>query len=310
MTKSAVIIAFMLTLIPPVYAQEKSPLLTLQEKLSYSLGSKAGTSLTRELIQQNIETNQINLDMFLKGFNDGFLSAPPLLEEAELRGALLEFQKQRRNLEMVKQQLKRIAALLSTYRSDLGEYPSSLTELVTNSTNHKLWKGPYIENETFLKDPWGFSYQYHYPGRHKHYGLYNYDLFSYGPDGIEGGQEENSDILFQISTEQNLSLNSSNQKSETPTEENSEVMSSEEAFHTLQLFYKHNSWTRIVDSRNQELFSGVAKGGENVFVKGLPPFQLKFGRTEGITVEYRGEKFLLEGHPHLKNGRMTLGQEK
>ena len=308
MTQNILIIALMFTLTFPVYAEEKAPAFTLREKLSYSLGTKAGTSLIRELVQQNIKNEEINLDMFLKGLNDGFLNTQPfLLEESELRGAILEFQKQKRNRELVNQQLKRLAALLSTYRSDIGEYPSSLEELLKNSTSHELWKGPYIEDETLLKDPWGLPYQYRYPGRGKHYGLYNYDLFSYGPDGVEGGEEENSEIFFQVSNEHTSS--SSNQQSEIQTEESEEVVSPKEEIRTLQISYKYPSWTKIIDNRNQELFSGVAKAGENLFVKGIPPFQLKFGRTEGVTIEYNNEKFLLETHPHLKNGRITLGQE-
>ena len=183
-----------------IHAQDKQPHFTLKDKLSYSLGIKAGTNLSRELLQQDFETHDINLDMLLKGLQDSFLGNSFLLTETELRSVLLDFQKQKHHRETVVQQLKMLAALLSTYRLDTGEYPANLEELITNTANNKFWKGPYLEDKNTLKDPWGNLYQYRYPGRNKNLGMYNYDLFSYGADGTEGGQEENADIFFQTQT--------------------------------------------------------------------------------------------------------------
>lgn len=187
-----------------LHAQEKQPHFTLKDKLSYSLGIKAGANLSRELIQQDFETNDINLDMLLKGLQDSFLGNTFLLTEPDLRSALLDFQKQKHHKEMVVQQLKMLAALLSTYRLDTGEYPASLEDLVTNVANNKFWKGPYLDDKNMLKDPWGNPYQYRYPGHNKNLGMYNYDLFSYGAEGLEGGQEENADIFFQTPGEQQV----------------------------------------------------------------------------------------------------------
>ncbi len=41
-----------------------------------------------------------------------------------------------------------------------------------------------------LKDPWGNDYQYVYPGTHGR----EYDLYSFGADGQEGGEGEDADI--------------------------------------------------------------------------------------------------------------------
>jgi len=38
-------------------------------------------------------------------------------------------------------------------------------------------------------DPWGNPYQYLYPGKHG-----KYDIFSYGADGVSGGEAEAADI--------------------------------------------------------------------------------------------------------------------
>ena len=39
-------------------------------------------------------------------------------------------------------------------------------------------------------DAWGFDYQYRSPGEHG-----EYDLFSYGKDGQQGGEKDNRDIV-------------------------------------------------------------------------------------------------------------------
>jgi general secretion pathway protein G len=51
------------------------------------------------------------------------------------------------------------------------------------------WRGPYLNKSELPKDPWGRPYVYRSPGQHG-----DYDLLSYGPDGVEGGEGENSDI--------------------------------------------------------------------------------------------------------------------
>ncbi len=51
------------------------------------------------------------------------------------------------------------------------------------------WNGPYVKKEEMLKDPWGRTYVYEHPGKHG-----DYDLYSLGADGAEGGTGENADI--------------------------------------------------------------------------------------------------------------------
>ena len=70
---------------------------------------------------------------------------------------------------------------------DCGSYPSTeggLSSLKSSST--KGWKGPYIKSKGF-NDPWGNPYQYKYPGSHN---TDDYDLYSYGPNGQEGGGDD------------------------------------------------------------------------------------------------------------------------
>ena len=51
------------------------------------------------------------------------------------------------------------------------------------------WSGPYLEKNKVPKDTWGREYQYRAPGQ---YG--DYDLWSYGANGTEGGEGDDADI--------------------------------------------------------------------------------------------------------------------
>ncbi len=79
---------------------------------------------------------------------------------------------------------------LSAYRLDVGKYPDSLDALL-KSDSSKRWKGPYLQKQSIPKDPWGNDYQYRKPGKHSN----DYDLFSFGADGQEGGEGDNADIV-------------------------------------------------------------------------------------------------------------------
>ncbi len=53
----------------------------------------------------------------------------------------------------------------------------------------KEWRGPYVK--LLRADPWGHPYQYRYPGSH---GKDNFDLWSRGSDGTDGGEGKAEDI--------------------------------------------------------------------------------------------------------------------
>lgn len=52
------------------------------------------------------------------------------------------------------------------------------------------WNGPYLKKLEIPLDPWNNPYIYESPGNHG-----DYDLYSYGADGTEGGDGENRDIV-------------------------------------------------------------------------------------------------------------------
>ncbi len=80
-----------------------------------------------------------------------------------------------------KQQILNFGTALDQYEMDNGRYPSTdegLQELVTSG---KMSKIP--------ADPWKNEYQYVCPGEHG-----DYDLWSYGADGREGGEGFDADV--------------------------------------------------------------------------------------------------------------------
>lgn len=80
-----------------------------------------------------------------------------------------------------------IATALKMYEIDMGVFPTTeegLTALQKPPTDASSWSGPYIERVPI--DPWGRPYQYKSPGTKNPNG---YDLFSFGHDGVESGDD-------------------------------------------------------------------------------------------------------------------------
>lgn len=91
-------------------------------------------------------------------------------------------------------QIKNLQSALDLYKLDSGNYPSTeqglqaLVEKPAIGEIPKNWKeGGYIDK--IPKDPWSSNYVYISPGVHG-----DYDLYSYGADGEEGGDGKNADI--------------------------------------------------------------------------------------------------------------------
>ena len=92
-----------------------------------------------------------------------------------------------------------IAALttaLQLYKLDNGEYPTTeqglkaLIEPPEKEGGAGNWKkGGYLEKQSVPNDPWGREFIYLSPGIHG-----DYDILSYGADGVPGGEDKNQDI--------------------------------------------------------------------------------------------------------------------
>lgn len=86
-----------------------------------------------------------------------------------------------------------IALALDLYELDNGHYPTTeqgLISLVTQPTSAPEptnWNGPYLKKKKVPNDPWGRAYIYTCPGIHNQD---DYDLYSYGPNGVEGGGDD------------------------------------------------------------------------------------------------------------------------
>ena len=84
-----------------------------------------------------------------------------------------------------------IATALDLYELDNGQYPTTeqgLSALIIKPTSSPVlndWRGPYLKKEP--TDPWARPYIYSSPGEHN---AGDYDLSSWGKDGVEGGGDD------------------------------------------------------------------------------------------------------------------------
>ncbi len=95
-----------------------------------------------------------------------------------------------------KLQIESVETALKLYKLDNGSYPETeqgleaLIEQPETGTIPKKWrKKGYLEKGRLPKDPWGNNFVYLSPGVH-----YDYDIISYGADGVPGGEDKNKDI--------------------------------------------------------------------------------------------------------------------
>jgi len=80
--------------------------------------------------------------------------------------------------------LDTLGGKIEMYALDNGGPPSRLEDLMTKPGSAENWNGPYAR-EKDMKDPWQHPFVYVTPAS-KSDG--DYDLYSLGPDGKEGGE--------------------------------------------------------------------------------------------------------------------------
>ncbi len=86
-------------------------------------------------------------------------------------------------------QISHFEVALDAFEIDVGRYPTTsegLEALVKKPANAEGWQQAYLKRDVPL-DPWGNEYIYRYPGQYNEDG---YDLYSYGPDGKQGGGDD------------------------------------------------------------------------------------------------------------------------
>ncbi|MBN2033372.1 MAG: type II secretion system major pseudopilin GspG [Deltaproteobacteria bacterium] len=93
--------------------------------------------------------------------------------------------------------IQTLETALKLYKIDNAFYPTTeqgLMALVEKPSTGRIptkWReGGYLEKEVLPKDPWGNDYLYLSPGVNNR----DFDLWSYGADGEEGGEGEDGDV--------------------------------------------------------------------------------------------------------------------
>jgi len=90
-------------------------------------------------------------------------------------------------------QIEELGAALDLYKLEVGRYPKSqegLQALVEPPAGVDGWNGPYLKKKRVPVDPWGNEYHYRSPGEQG-----RYDLYSLGADNLDGGEDEDQDIV-------------------------------------------------------------------------------------------------------------------
>jgi general secretion pathway protein G len=95
-------------------------------------------------------------------------------------------------IKVARAQIDALDKALAQYRIDVGRFPTTeqgLAALMATPSGETKWNGPYL-SKTVPADPWGRPYLYKCcPGEHG-----DFDLFSFGKDGVAGGSGEQGDI--------------------------------------------------------------------------------------------------------------------
>ena len=93
-------------------------------------------------------------------------------------------------------QIENLSSALKMYKIDNDQYPSTeqglealVVEPQSGNIPKKGKKGGYLAKKQIPKDPWGNDYIYLSPGVHD-----DFDITSYGGDGVAGGEGVNRDI--------------------------------------------------------------------------------------------------------------------
>jgi general secretion pathway protein G len=91
-----------------------------------------------------------------------------------------------------KSQIDLFNAPIQMYQLAIGSYPNTaqgieaLRMAPSDLPNPAKWDGPYLDKPIPL-DPWSNPFQYLSPGKHN---PKSYDIWSYGPDGVNGTQDD------------------------------------------------------------------------------------------------------------------------
>lgn len=103
---------------------------------------------------------------------------------------------ERARIVSVRSELASLSLALDAYYLDCGRYPTqdqglkALLERPVVEPVSKNWSGPYLNKDSY-EDSWEHEYQYEVPGD----GNMPYNLYSFGADGLPGGENADADIF-------------------------------------------------------------------------------------------------------------------
>jgi len=83
-----------------------------------------------------------------------------------------------------------ISQAIDLFKLNTGVFPEELKDLISKPSDDKVaskWNGPYLKDASGLKDPWDHDFQYNREGTHN---AGKVDLWSTGPDGIDGNDDD------------------------------------------------------------------------------------------------------------------------
>jgi general secretion pathway protein G len=98
----------------------------------------------------------------------------------------------RARVKAAKLQLQTVASAVDSYRADVGRAPTvneGLSALIGRPEGVEGWLGPYLQDASTLKDPWGRAIQYSVDDD-------GFEIKSLGADGKPGGDSVAADITM------------------------------------------------------------------------------------------------------------------
>lgn len=100
-------------------------------------------------------------------------------------------QSQKAKIKATELAIRNVGVALKRYEMEVGSFPTTSQGLMAliekpSTVAEGEWGGPYLDDETEPKDSWGKKLNYRSPGEHKK----DYDLWSNGPDGQEGNDDD------------------------------------------------------------------------------------------------------------------------
>ena len=89
--------------------------------------------------------------------------------------------------------IRTLVNAVKSYQRDTGQIPTTeqWLEVLVNKPSDMpegIWMGPYLSNVRPNPDPWGNAYQYRSPNRHRE--VPSFEIWSYGPDGIDDTSDD------------------------------------------------------------------------------------------------------------------------